>query len=92
MEVDLRSVAERGAMNGEDTHIGEVDNYAGAEDINSDGSVLKLTLKIGDEYGCPNLPKTGDEVATTSRTTRASTSTTRWATRTRRRASRPSRT
>ncbi|KAH8059062.1 FK506 binding protein [Aureococcus anophagefferens] len=50
-------------MNGEDTHIGEVDNYAGAEDINSDGSVLKLTLKIGDEYGCPNLPKTGDEVA-----------------------------
>ena len=56
VEVDLRAVAERGAMNGEDTHIGEVDNYAGAEDINSDGSVLKLTLMR------PQLPpEDGDE-------------------------------
>ena len=43
--------------------IGDEDNRVGAEDINSDGSVMKLCLRVGNEAACPELPRLGDECA-----------------------------
>jgi len=40
---------------------GDQDNRKGAEDLNSDGSVMKKCLKPGDDYA--DLPRTGDETA-----------------------------